>query len=465
MIALGETAKKYNLYTKITGGQRVDLFGAAKHELPDIWEDLGNAGFESGHAYGKALRTVKSCVGSTWCRYGVQDSVSFAIRVENRYKGIRSPHKLKSAVSGCTRECAEAQGKDFGMIATENGYNLYLGGNGGVNPVHGLLFATDIDEDTVIKYLDRYLMYYILTADRLERTAVWQAKLSTANGGGPIEHLKEVIIDDKLGICDELDKRMAYLIESYHDEWAEVVKDPKRRAKFKQFVNTDANIDKDRMIEFVDMRGQKRPADWPKDGQPQTNWEAPNNDIFAKSEKSWVKVGQVSDFPPNVGSAILYGDSQLAIFNNVHRGEWYCTQNMCPHKQAFVLSQGILGDTGGAAKVACPLHKKTFSLTDGEEFGGDLRILTFPVRIAGEDVMVELPTPIELDAILGTNGLRVQKSNCIDVAGDALKVPVRGAKTSFEQVLTAGKDLIADSIRLETTALRATGGNETDVEE
>lgn len=164
------------------------------HKLPSsfqIWEKLGEVGLESGHAYGKALRTVKSCVGSTWCRYGVQDSVGFAIRVENRYKGIRSPHKMKSAVSGCVRECAEAQGKDFGMIATENGYNLYVGGNGGVNPVHAQLLAADIDEDTVIKYLDRYIMYYILTADRLERTAPWQAKLpSGKNGGGPIEHLK-----------------------------------------------------------------------------------------------------------------------------------------------------------------------------------------------------------------------------------------------------------------------------------
>lgn len=220
LIALGDVAKKYNLYTKITGAQRVDLFGAAKHELPDIWEELGYAGFESGHAYGKALRTVKSCVGSTWCRYGVQDSVSFAVRVENRYKGVRSPHKMKSAVSGCVRECAEAQGKDFGMIATENGYNLYVGGNGGANPVHAELLATDIDEDTVIKYLDRYIMYYILTADRLERTAVWQRKLpSGKNGGGPIEHLKEVIIEDSLGICEELDNRMAHLVDTYHDEW------------------------------------------------------------------------------------------------------------------------------------------------------------------------------------------------------------------------------------------------------
>lgn len=426
LIVLGEVARKYNLYSKITGAQRVDLFGAAKHELPDIWEDLGKVGFESGHAYGKALRTVKSCVGSTWCRYGVQDSVSFAVRVENRYKGVRSPHKMKSAVSGCVRECAEAQGKDFGMIATENGYNLYVGGNGGANPVHAQLLATDIDEDTVLKYLDRYIMYYILTADKLERTAVWQSKLPGGkNGGGPIEHLKEVIIEDSLGICEELDKRMQYLVDTYHDEWAEVVKDPELRKQFQQFSNTEQNIKKDDMIEFVDMRGQVRPTDWAKDGQPQTNWQSPSQDIFANSEKSWIEVGSTSDFLPNIGTPILYGDTQLAVFNNVNRGEWYCTQNMCPHKQAFVLSQGIIGDASGTPKVACPLHKKTFNLENGEELGGDLNILTFPVKLQGDKVLVELPATPELDAILGTNGLRVQKSDCIDLAEDALKVPTK----------------------------------------
>lgn len=455
LIAMGEVANKYNLYTKITGAQRVDLFGAARHELPDIWEELGAAGLESGHAYGKALRTVKSCVGSTWCRYGVQDSVSFAVRVENRYKGVRSPHKMKSAVSGCTRECAEAQSKDFGMIATENGYNLYFGGNGGTNPVHAQLFAADIDEDTVLKYIDRYLMYYILTADRLERTAPWQAKLpSGKNGGGPIAHLKEVIIEDSLGICDELDRRMQHLVDTYHDEWAEVVKDPARRAQFKQFANTDENIAKDSMIEFVDIRGQLRPADWPKDGQPQTNWESPSEDVFANSEKSWVKVGKTSDFLPNVGTPVLYSDTQLAIFNNVKRGEWYATQNMCPHKQAFVLSQGIIGDAAGTPKVACPLHKKPFSLETGEEIGGDLNIITFPVKIEGDDVMVELPSEAEVDAILGTNGLRVEKTDCVDIAGDALKVPTR-------DVSKLGSS--ATSSRAGATALNAKAGNATDV--
>jgi len=426
LIALGEVAIKYNLYTKVTGAQRVDLFGAAKHELPDIWEELGKAGFESGHAYGKALRTVKSCVGSTWCRYGVQDSVSFAVRIENRYKGVRAPHKFKGGVSGCVRECAEAQGKDFGLIATENGYNLYVGGNGGANPIHAELFATDIDEDTVLMYLDRYIMYYILTADKLERTAVWQRKLpSGKNGGGPIGHLKEVIIKDSLGICGELDTRMEYLVETYHDEWAEVVKDPARRAKFKQFANTNETIAKGAMIEFVDMRGQQRPADWPKDGQPQTLWKAPTNEIFSNSEKSWVAVGTTKDFAADVGTPILYGNTQLAVFNNAQRDEIYCTQNMCPHKQAFVLSQGIMGDTQGAVKVACPLHKKQFALDGGAEIGGDLQILTFPVKIIGDEVFVELPSVPEVDAILGTNGLRVEKSECIDISGDALKVPIR----------------------------------------
>ncbi|GAX13836.1 nitrite reductase (NADH) large subunit [Fistulifera solaris] len=443
LIALGVVANKYNLYTKITGGQRVDLFGAAKHELPDIWEELGEAGFESGHAYGKALRTVKSCVGSTWCRYGVQDAVSFAVRVENRYKGIRSPHKMKSAVSGCVRECAEAQSKDFGMIATENGYNLYVGGNGGSVPVHAQLLATDIDEDTVLLYLDRYIMYYILTADRLERTAFWQQKLPKGKDGTVIGHLRDVIIDDSLGVCAELDARMKHLVDTYHDEWAEVVKDPARRAKFKQFANTDKTIDKEHMIEFVDMRGQKRPTDWPKDGQAQTMWRAPTDDVFAKSEKSWIIVGKVSNFGPNVGTPILVGETQLAVFNNVARGEWYCTQNMCPHKQAFVLSQGIIGDNAGTPKVACPLHKKNFALENGEELGGDLKILTFPIKVMGDDVMVELPAIPELDAILGTNGLRVQKSDCIDIQGDALKVPVRNRS---QRILFEGQALM-DSVQ------------------
>jgi NAD(P)H-dependent nitrite reductase small subunit len=212
-----------------------------------------------------------------------------------------------------------------------------------------------------------------------------------------------------------------------------VVNNPERRAKFKQFVNTDETVSKDAMIEFIDMRGQLRPADWPKDGQPQTLWQAPPTDVFANSQKSWVRVGKTSDFAADVGSQILYGETQLAVFNNAKRGEWYCTQNMCPHKQAFVLSQGILGDASGVAKVACPLHKKQFALEDGGEIGGDLQLITFPVKVENSEVFVELPNPPELDAILGTNGLRVQKSDCIDLAGDALKVPLRSSRQTVLQ--------------------------------
>ena len=193
LIAIGQIAKRHGLYSKITGGQRIDLFGARLEPLPQIWSELIAAGCESGHAYGKALRTVKSCVGDTWCRYGVQDSVALACLIEHRYKGLRSPHKLKSAVSGCARECAEAQSKDFGIIATEKGWNLYLCGNGGMKPQHAQLFATDLDEATLIRYLDRFLMFYIRTADRLQRTASWVNNLE-----GGMTHLREVIIDDKL---------------------------------------------------------------------------------------------------------------------------------------------------------------------------------------------------------------------------------------------------------------------------
>ena len=210
LIVLGEVAQEFGLYTKITGAQRVDLFGARVDQLPKIWQKLVAAGFESGHAYGKALRTVKSCVGSTWCRFGVDDSTGLAIEVEQRYRGLRSPHKLKSAVSGCTRECAEAQGKDFGIIATENGWNLYVCGNGGMTPRHAVLLATDLDKETLIKYIDRFLMFYIQTADKLQRTSVWFSKLE-----GGIDYLRSVVIDDSLGICEELEAQMQHLVNTY----------------------------------------------------------------------------------------------------------------------------------------------------------------------------------------------------------------------------------------------------------
>jgi nitrite reductase (NADH) large subunit len=367
LIALGRVAKKYRLYTKITGGQRIDMFGAQVRQLPDIWKELIAAGFESGHAYGKAVRTVKSCVGSTWCRYGVQDSVAFAIRVEERYRGIRAPHKIKAAVSGCARECAEAQSKDFGLIATENGYNLYVGGNGGAKPRPAELLAADLDEETALRYIDRFLMYYIQTADKLTRISVW-----IENMDGGIDHLREVVIDDKLGICAELEKQMQYLVDTYKCEWREVVENPERRRAFRQFVH-------DGPKELVALE--------PPSKRPST------------PRLEWVRVGTRDDFPRDGGAAINYGGAQIAVFHFASRDEWYACQNACPHQNAPLLSRGILGETGGEPKVACPLHKKTFSLAGGACLSGeDYKLRVFPGKVEGDDVYLQLPPAEQLEA-------------------------------------------------------------------
>lgn len=481
LIALGRVAKKYGLYTKITGGQRVDLFGAQLHQLPDIWEELIAAGFESGHAYGKAVRTVKSCVGTTWCRYGVQDSVKFAIQIEERYRGIRAPHKIKFGVSGCVRECAEAQNKDVGLVATEKGYNLYVCGNGGAKPRHADLFASDVDEATVVRYIDRFLMYYIFTADRLTRTATWLEQME-----GGLDHLRAVVIDDKLGLAAELEERMQRLVDTYKCEWKEVVNDPEKRKLYRQFVNTDET---ESGIELVDERGQQRPAYWPKEVVPLEQVKLANGQLLGESngraakgvagvesaspqqraadkqrpvggedadhghpprvsrpsltnghhgattnghagtngysltdgvaggrrsasgdsrKPQWVRVGAVEDFPLDGGAAVKYGDVQIAVFNFASRGQWYACQNMCPHKNAFVLSRGILGTTGETPKVACPLHKKTFSLESGEcTSGEELSVKVFPVKVEAGAVYLELPPQPQLDALLATELYRI----------------------------------------------------------
>ncbi|MFL9787861.1 nitrite reductase large subunit NirB [Vibrio cyclitrophicus] len=251
LIVLGEVAKEFDLYTKITGGQRVDLFGAQLNELPIIWKKLIDAGFETGHAYGKSVRTVKSCVGSTWCRYGIDDSVGLAIRLENRYKGLRSPHKTKFAVSGCTRECAEAQSKDFGIIATDKGWNLYICGNGGMRPRHGDLFATDLDETTLLQYIDRILMFYTRTADRLQRTSVWMENLE-----GGIEYLKQVVIEDKLNVVEELEADIALNIEKYQCEWKTTIENPEKMKRFQHYINSE---EMDTSLSFIKEREQRFP--------------------------------------------------------------------------------------------------------------------------------------------------------------------------------------------------------------
>ena len=252
LIAVGQVAKKYGLYTKITGGQRVDLFGARVEQLPPIWEELIAAGFESGHAYGKSLRTVKSCVGSTWCRFGVADSVGLAVELENRYKGLRAPHKIKFGVSGCTRECAEAQGKDVGIIATERGWNLYVCGNGGMKPRHAELIASDLGKEELVRLIDRFLMFYVRTADRLQRTSTWRDNLE-----GGLDYLKGVLIEDTLGLGAELEAQMQQVVDTYQCEWKTAVNDPVTRARFRSFVNSEKP---DEHIVFVQERGQIRPA-------------------------------------------------------------------------------------------------------------------------------------------------------------------------------------------------------------
>lgn len=422
LIVLGKVAKKYNLYSKITGGQRIDLFGAEKYDLPAIWKELVDAGFESGHAYGKSLRTVKSCVGSTWCRFGVQDSVAFAIFLENRYKGVRSPHKIKGGVSGCTRECAEARGKDFGLIATENGYNVYVCGNGGTTPKHAVLLASNVPQDLCVTYLDRFLMYYIRTADRLQRTSKW---LDSLEGG--IEQLRRVVMEDSLGIAETLEKQMAYLLNTYECEWKRVVETPELSGQFAQFRNTSATQQDTVMIEE---RGQRFPlnktalkrsanavvaAQLP--ASPSNNPDSPTSisDLPQFAEESsyeWIPFGPKEIFTTNAGGAVLYGETQLAVFNitelfnGIERVSWFATQNMCPNDHAFVLAQGILGDVGGRPKVVCPMHKKSYDLADGSCVSGEeeLRLETFQVKIGDDDgqLYVLLPPVAELDARLGT---------------------------------------------------------------
>ncbi|TFK51421.1 nitrite reductase [Heliocybe sulcata] len=420
LIVLGQVAKKYGLYTKITGGQRIDLFGAKKQDLPDIWEELIAAGFESGHAYGKALRTVKSCVGTTWCRYGIGDSVGLAIELEERYKGLRSPHKIKGGVSGCVRECAEAQSKDFGLIATDKGWNIFLAGNGGSTPRHATLFATDVPPSKVIRTIDRFLMYYIRTADKLMRTARWVEQFE-----GGIERLKKILLDDELGICAELDKEMDELVGTYYDEWAAVVKDPNRRKQFRQFVNTDEARPQ---MEMIKERNQARPANWPKTFPPAklhvSSIRTP------KSEWKWREVAAVEDLTPTqagtTSAAVKYGDSQLAIFHIPKRG-YYATQQMCPHKRAFVLDHGIVGDDpNGNVYISCPLHKRNYKLDDGECLNDDdYSIIAFDVKEENDKLHLLLPEPDDLDAVIGTSKWMVRKATAEVIergGGDALEI-------------------------------------------
>ncbi len=385
LIVIGEVAKKYDLYTKVTGGQRIDLFGAELHQLPLIWKELIAAGLETGHAYGKSLRTVKSCVGSTWCRFGLQDSVDMAVLLENRYKGLRSPHKLKMAVSGCVRECAEAQSKDVGLIATEDGWNIYVCGNGGVTPRHADLLATNVDDETAIKYIDRFLMYYVRTADRLTRTATWLEKLE-----GGLKHVQNVVLDDSLGICEQLETEMQHIVDTYQCEWATTLDDPEKMKMFHHYSNSEES-DK---LNWIEVRGQKRPAPWKKEYEPLMPEPTENMDT------QWVCFGEASTIPKDGGETLKYGRHQIAVFNFEKAGKWFACQNLCPHKREMVLSRGLLGDIDGLPKVVCPMHKRAFSLETGEGLNDpELSISTFPVEIREGRIFIDLPSEDELDKL------------------------------------------------------------------
>jgi nitrite reductase (NADH) large subunit len=409
LILMGTVAKKFNLWCKVTGAQRVGLFGANVWQLPSIWEDIcygrssfmgqdgkvavqiETLGMESGHAYGKALRAVKSCVGTSWCRFGQQDSVSMAVRVEERYKGFRAPHKFKMGVSGCMRECAEAQGKDMGLVATVKGYNLYVGGNHGTSPKHALLFKEDLDDDTALKYMDRILMYYTFTADPLTRTSKW---LECLDGG--IEYLKEVVIDDKLGLCDELDARMQVQVDTYDCEWKKVVDTPDLRKKFRQFVNVDDTKFGD--LEWQKTRKQNKIV---KEDLPTIIGPAKIGKDKADDSWHWVDIGAVADFPKSGGAAVKVSKTELAVYQHSAVGKWYAMQNSCPHKQLQVLSRGIIGLAGDVPKVACPIHKNTYNLETGKGISNPgLNVAVFDAKAENQRVLVHLPPDDVLDAAL-----------------------------------------------------------------
>ncbi|KAH7157614.1 hypothetical protein B0J13DRAFT_174658 [Dactylonectria estremocensis] len=404
LLVIAQVAKKYNLYTKVTGGQRIDLFGAKKHQLLDIWGELIAAGMESGHAYAKSLRTVKSCVGSTWCRYGTGDSVGLAVRLEERYKSVRAPHKLKGGVSGCVRECAEAQSKDFGLIATEKGFNIFVGGNGGASPRHAELLAKDVPPSDVVTILDRYLMFYIRTADKLQRTARWVESLP-----GGLKYLQEVILEDKLGICASLEAQMAELVDSFFDEWAEAIRTPAIANKFRQFHNTSDTLP---TMEVEQDREQARPV----------FSAAGSTEDFASlkdrwSTTSWQPVIESSYFdgademPNGISATIKRGDTQLAVWRI--QGVSYATQQMCPHNRAFVLSDGLVGQEPATTSpyVSCPLCKRNFDLGDGTcKTDPALSIATFTAEARPDGMLyLRLPPVEELDAALGTKKWIVKK--------------------------------------------------------
>ncbi|MDP1681453.1 MAG: nitrite reductase large subunit NirB [Burkholderiales bacterium] len=216
--AIADVAEKFEVPTmKITGGQRIDLLGLKKESLPAVWGDLADRGLVSGHAYGKALRTVKTCVGSEWCRFGVQDSTQMGIDLEEMTWGSWTPHKYKMAVSGCPRNCAEATIKDFGVVAIDSGWELHVGGNGGVKVRATDLLCRVTTREEVLEYAAAFMQIYREEARYLERTAPWVERVGLA-------YIKGRVVDDAEGRAEAY-KRFLESQEIYRfDPWAERAK-------------------------------------------------------------------------------------------------------------------------------------------------------------------------------------------------------------------------------------------------
>ncbi|MEV3904742.1 nitrite reductase large subunit NirB [Mycobacterium sp. NPDC050551] len=221
---IADVAEKYAIpMIKLTGGQRIDLLGVRKEDLPAVWADLD---MPSGYAYGKSFRTVKTCVGSDFCRFGLGDSTALGIAIEERYQGLASPAKMKLAVTGCPRNCAEALCKDLGVVAVDGGrWEIYVGGAAGAHIRKGDLLATVDDPQTVITLTGRFLQYYRENANWLERTYAFVPRVG-------IEHLRAVVVDDSEGIGTELDERMQKSVDAYRDPWRDG-QDPVTEGQFR----------------------------------------------------------------------------------------------------------------------------------------------------------------------------------------------------------------------------------------
>jgi nitrite reductase (NADH) large subunit len=210
---IADVADKYDVpMIKLTGGQRIDLLGLRKEDLPAVWADLD---MPSGYAYGKSFRTVKTCVGSDFCRFGVGDSTALGIAIEERFQGIAGPGKMKLAVTGCPRNCAEALCKDLGVVAVDGGrWEIYVGGAAGAHVRKGDLLATVDDPDEVIRLTGRFLQYYRESANWLERTYAWVPRFG-------IDEIRAVVVDDRDGIAERLDADMQKAVDAYRDPWKE----------------------------------------------------------------------------------------------------------------------------------------------------------------------------------------------------------------------------------------------------